>query len=80
MAYKMVPGSHNVQKFVHMLQNLVAICLGIIGICAVFKFHDMLKIEDMYSLHSWIGISTICLFCFQVTTELYLLMCLNFTN
>ncbi|KAF2305693.1 hypothetical protein GH714_007592 [Hevea brasiliensis] len=42
-----------------------AICLGIVGISAVFKFHDMVNTEDVYSLHSWIGIGTFCLFGLQ---------------
>ncbi|XP_059448462.1 probable transmembrane ascorbate ferrireductase 3 [Corylus avellana] len=66
MTYRSVAATHNVQKFVHMFLNLLAICLGIAGICAVFKFHDMAgNLEDVYSLHSWIGIATISLYCLQ---------------
>ncbi|XP_065856821.1 probable transmembrane ascorbate ferrireductase 3 [Euphorbia lathyris] len=65
MVYKAVPSSHQVQKVIHMILHLVGICCGIVGIAAVFRFHDMINAEDMYSLHSWIGISTICLFGMQ---------------
>jgi len=65
MAYRSVAATHDVQKIFHMFLNLLAICLGIIGICAVFKFHDMIKTVDVYSLHSWIGIATITLYCLQ---------------
>ncbi|GAV57241.1 Cytochrom_B561 domain-containing protein [Cephalotus follicularis] len=65
MAYKTVRATRNVQKYVHMILNLCSICLGIVGICAVFKFHDMVNVEDVYSLHSWIGISTFCMFGLQ---------------
>lgn len=65
MVYKTVPVSHNGQKFFHMMLHLTAICVGIVGICAVFKFHDMINVEDVYSLHSWIGIGTFCLFGLQ---------------
>ncbi|KAJ9135675.1 hypothetical protein P3X46_032828 [Hevea brasiliensis] len=65
MVYKTVPASHSVQKFFHMILHLIAICLGIVGISAVFKFHDMVNTEDVYSLHSWIGIGTFCLFGLQ---------------
>lgn len=54
------------QKVVHMILQLGAFVLGVIGLCAVFKFHDMASIEDVYSLHSWIGIATISLFALQV--------------
>uniref|UniRef100_A0A5B6YHS4 Cytochrome b561 domain-containing protein n=1 Tax=Davidia involucrata TaxID=16924 RepID=A0A5B6YHS4_DAVIN len=65
MAYKTVPAEREVQKFVHMFINLTAICLGIVGIHAAFKFHDRENLKDMYSLHSWVGMGTFCLFCLQ---------------
>lgn len=67
MAYKTVPGERRVQKNVHMILNLIAFILGVVGICAVFKYHDMMHLQDMYSLHSWIGIITICAYGLQVT-------------
>ncbi|GAA0178145.1 reductase [Lithospermum erythrorhizon] len=65
MAYKTVPAVKQRQKFVHMLLNLIALITGILGIYAVFKYHIEADIPDLYSLHSWIGISTICLFVIQ---------------
>lgn len=70
MAYKTVVGTHEVKKYVHMLLNLIAIILGIIGIHAAFKYHDRENIGDMYSLHSWIGMGTFCLFILQVTSDI----------
>ncbi|KAK8507944.1 hypothetical protein V6N13_055412 [Hibiscus sabdariffa] len=65
MVYKTVQATHMVQKMVHMMFQLGAFVLGVVGICAVFKFHDMSNVEDVYSLHSWIGIATITLFAVQ---------------
>ncbi|XP_023893243.1 probable transmembrane ascorbate ferrireductase 3 [Quercus suber] len=65
MAYKTVRATHGVRKSVHMLVHLLAIVLAIVGISAAFKYHDMIYKEDVYSLHSWIGITTICMFCLQ---------------
>ncbi|XP_027343291.1 probable transmembrane ascorbate ferrireductase 3 [Abrus precatorius] len=65
LAYHSIPGQHQTQKIIHMTLHLIAIVLGIVGICAVFKFHDMVRLEDVYSLHSWIGIGTFCLFGLQ---------------
>ncbi|XP_010553517.1 PREDICTED: probable transmembrane ascorbate ferrireductase 3 [Tarenaya hassleriana] len=65
MAYKTVYGSHYVQKVVHGMVHMVGLVLGIVGICAVFRFHDMQRLQDMVSLHSWIGLSTFILFCLQ---------------
>lgn len=69
MVYKTVKAGHFVQKVVHMVLQLGAFVLGVVGICAVFKFHDMVNIEDNYSLHSWIGIATISLFALQVKKQ-----------
>ncbi|KAJ4710146.1 transmembrane ascorbate ferrireductase 1-like [Melia azedarach] len=66
MAFKTVPASRKVQTFVHVILHLIAVCLGIVGICAAFRYHDMINAEDMYSFHSWIGIGTISLFCLQL--------------
>ncbi|KAG6650678.1 hypothetical protein CIPAW_06G059500 [Carya illinoinensis] len=66
MAFNTVEAERKVRKFIHMTFHLIAICLGIVGIKAVFKFHDMMNNSpDVYSLHSWIGISTFTLFCLQ---------------
>ncbi|CAI0553041.1 unnamed protein product [Linum tenue] len=58
MAYKSVPAAKEAQKAVHMVLHLIGIVLGIVGIAAVFRFHDMIGAEDMFSLHSWIGLTT----------------------
>ncbi|KAI3734138.1 hypothetical protein L6452_13601 [Arctium lappa] len=65
MAYKTVPADRVTQKFIHGFLNLSALVLGIVGIHAAFKFHDKANIVDMYSLHSWIGIGTFCIFILQ---------------
>lgn len=71
MAYKTVGAERKVQKLVHMSIHLVAIVLGIVGLHAVFKFHDQANLTNMYSLHSWIGIGTFSLFCLQVHIKIY---------
>ncbi|XP_020595956.1 probable ascorbate-specific transmembrane electron transporter 1 [Phalaenopsis equestris] len=65
MAYSTIPSPKRVQKMIHMLLHLVALGLGILGIYAAFKFHKESQIPNMYTLHSWLGISTICLFALQ---------------
>ncbi|KAI5678036.1 hypothetical protein M9H77_08986 [Catharanthus roseus] len=65
MAYKTVLADHDTQKFVHFFFHLVAITLGIVGIHATFKFHDKARLKHMYSLHSWIGMATFCLYILQ---------------
>ncbi|XP_010939997.2 probable ascorbate-specific transmembrane electron transporter 1 [Elaeis guineensis] len=65
MAYKTVPALKKVQKCVHMSLHLVALTLGIFGVYVAFKYHRESLIPDMYSLHSWLGMCTICLFGLQ---------------
>uniref|UniRef100_A0A7N0VC83 ascorbate ferrireductase (transmembrane) n=1 Tax=Kalanchoe fedtschenkoi TaxID=63787 RepID=A0A7N0VC83_KALFE len=65
MAYKTLSAAHQAQKLFHMMLHLTAICLGIVGLHATFKYHDKMNLNDMNSLHSWIGITTFCLFILQ---------------
>ncbi|XP_020239881.1 probable transmembrane ascorbate ferrireductase 3 [Cajanus cajan] len=65
MAFQTIPSERRVRKFVHMALHLIAIILGVVGLCAVFKFHDMSHIPHLYTLHSWIGIATFCFFGLQ---------------
>ncbi|KAG6524201.1 hypothetical protein ZIOFF_014093 [Zingiber officinale] len=75
MAYKIVPADKMLQKFVHLLLHLIALGLGILGIYAAFKYHNAATLPDMVSLHSWLGMLTICLFGLQVTIKLKILIC-----
>lgn len=70
MTYKTIPGTKNTQKLFHLILHFIALVAGIVGIYAVFKFHNELDIPNMYTLHSWIGMSTFCLFGLQVTPTL----------
>ncbi|CAJ1932743.1 unnamed protein product [Sphenostylis stenocarpa] len=65
LAFQTIPSERKIRKFVHMTLHLIALVLGIVGLSAVFKFHDMRQIPNVYSLHSWIGIGTFCLFVLQ---------------
>ncbi|XP_057842264.2 probable ascorbate-specific transmembrane electron transporter 2 [Cryptomeria japonica] len=65
LSYKIVPVKKDRQKLVHLTLLGLAIILGAIGIYAVFKFHNESHFKDMYSLHSWLGISVISLFGLQ---------------
>ncbi|OWM67783.1 probable transmembrane ascorbate ferrireductase 3 [Punica granatum] len=71
MAYKTVPAERRMQKNIHMFLNLIAFILGAVGIRAVFKYHNMMNITNLYSLHSWIGIITICAFGLQWVIGLF---------
>lgn len=53
-------------KVAHAAVMLLAFVLSVVGLCAVFDFHNNNHIANMYSLHSWIGITATALFCTQV--------------
>ncbi|PKA52202.1 Transmembrane ascorbate ferrireductase 1 [Apostasia shenzhenica] len=65
MAYKTIPSRKSVQKRAHMMLQLLALGLGILGVYAAFKYHRESQVPNMYSLHSWLGICTISLFALQ---------------
>lgn len=70
MAYKTIHGGKTGKK-VHLTLHLIALIIGIIGVSAVFKFHQELAIPHIYTLHSWVGISTICLYALQWIFSLF---------
>eukprot|EP00250_Pteridium_aquilinum_P015483 c22611_g1_i2 orf=265-987(+) len=65
LAYKTLPGSKEFRKVVHLSLHLAALVLGIVGIAAAFKYHNLNSIDNLYSLHSWLGLVTIILFGLQ---------------
>ncbi|XP_062893892.1 transmembrane ascorbate-dependent reductase CYB561 [Mobula hypostoma] len=52
-------------KLLHAFIHLIALVAIIVGAVAVFDFHAANNIPDLYSLHSWCGLSIIILFCLQ---------------
>ncbi|XP_063145255.1 lysosomal membrane ascorbate-dependent ferrireductase CYB561A3 isoform X3 [Candoia aspera] len=52
-------------KVLHATLTLVAFVLVVLGLEAVFEFHSVQKIPNMYSLHSWLGLSAVLLFSCQ---------------
>ncbi|KAL5070928.1 hypothetical protein RYX36_021815 [Vicia faba] len=65
ITYKSIPGKRSSGKVVHLLLHLIALTSGVIGIIAVFKSKKEAGLPDMYSLHSWLGISAISAFGLQ---------------
>ncbi|KAF3788431.1 putative transmembrane ascorbate ferrireductase 2 [Nymphaea thermarum] len=65
MAYKTVREERRKRKLVHLALHLLAGLMGLIGVIAAFKYHGESELPNMYSLHSWLGMATICLFGLQ---------------
>ncbi|XP_028989483.1 lysosomal membrane ascorbate-dependent ferrireductase CYB561A3 isoform X3 [Betta splendens] len=52
-------------KLLHAVLMLIALVLSVVGLCAVFDYHNAKNIPNVYSLHSWIGIVATALFAMQ---------------
>lgn len=54
-------------KVIHGFFHLLAFVTAVVGLVAVFDFHNSAKppIPNMYSLHSWTGMMAFLLFCLQ---------------
>lgn len=52
-------------KVLHASLHLAAFTLSVLGLHAVFRFHNQQHIANLYSLHSWLGITTVFLFACQ---------------
>ena len=54
-------------KLVHFGLQLVAFGIAVWGVKAVFDFHNHMGYPNLYSVHSWCGLSTVILFGCQVS-------------
>lgn len=58
--------SKQLMKFIHAGLHMLAFVLTVVSMVAVFDFHNTAKIPNMYSLHSWLGLTALILYTLQV--------------
>lgn len=59
-------------KVLHAGIQVSALIFAAVGLKAVFDFHNAKNITNMYTLHSWIGLTTVVLFGLQVGILLFI--------
>lgn len=65
-------------KLLHGALMLLALVLAVLGLCAVFDFHNANAIPNLYSLHSWVGVATAAMFAAQVSRrQSNLMLCVS---
>ncbi|KAJ8282444.1 hypothetical protein COCON_G00049630 [Conger conger] len=57
-------------KFIHAGLNILAFAFAAISLVAVFDFHNAASIPNMYSLHSWLGLTAVILYGLQIALGL----------
>ncbi|KAI4321302.1 hypothetical protein MLD38_034702 [Melastoma candidum] len=65
LAYKTFPGMKNSRKLAHFMIQFLALCVSVIGVWVVIKFHNEKGVDKFYSLHSWLGLACVSLFSIQ---------------
>ncbi|NXM24290.1 CYBR1 reductase, partial [Oxyruncus cristatus] len=53
-------------KFIHAGLNTIAMILAIVAMVAAFDYHNADNIPNMYSLHSWIGLTALIFYSLQL--------------
>jgi len=76
--YRITPRciSRRTSKALHAMVMLLSLATAIIGLWAVFESHDLASppIPNMFSLHSWVGISTLGFFAVQLAFGLLIFL------
>ncbi|XP_045875044.1 plasma membrane ascorbate-dependent reductase CYBRD1 [Meles meles] len=61
-------------KSIHAGLHTVAAILVIISLVSVFDFHNALSIPNMYSLHSWVGLTVVILYILQLLIGVFIFL------
>lgn len=61
LAYISLPFSHAANKRIHLSLHALGILSAALGAVAVFRYHNEHGITNLYSLHSWLGLTVLIL-------------------
>ncbi|KAI5061658.1 hypothetical protein GOP47_0024163 [Adiantum capillus-veneris] len=65
LVFRGVHGTKSYKKAVHLTIQGLGFWMAVFGIWAALRFHNAKGIDNFYSLHSWLGITTVLLFGLQ---------------
>ncbi|XP_038044577.1 cytochrome b561-like [Patiria miniata] len=68
MTYRVLGNAFNrtAVKIIHLLFQALAVACASFGLSCVFHFHNAMGYANLYSLHSWLGITTFAFFSLQL--------------
>eukprot|EP01128_Nolandella_sp_AFSM9_P004494 TRINITY_DN2022_c0_g2_i1.p1 TRINITY_DN2022_c0_g2~~TRINITY_DN2022_c0_g2_i1.p1 ORF type:complete len:268 (+),score=61.79 TRINITY_DN2022_c0_g2_i1:26-805(+) len=58
-AFKLLPVSHDAQKYIHVALHIVAIALTTGSLLVVMTYKEVSKQDEFYSPHAWLGIASL---------------------
>ncbi|XP_074545431.1 plasma membrane ascorbate-dependent reductase CYBRD1-like [Halichoeres trimaculatus] len=59
-------GSHEQMKYIHAGLNVAAFLSAVVALSAVFGSQSSSHFPNLFSLHSWLGLTAVALFCAQI--------------
>jgi cytochrome b-561 len=66
-------------KILHGVVHVCALIFGAVGLKAVFDSHNLEGMPNLYSLHGWLGLFTVCAFGLQVVIIIIMILFLKCT-
>jgi hypothetical protein len=71
LTYGSLPFTHLQNKQIHMTLHGVTLLSAVIGAIAVFRYHNDHNITNLYSMHSWFGLTLVIFMCILYNVSVF---------